>query len=1163
MYLITRFSLLSFPFSKQVYFWNIAVIILVCWFTIISAKANTVNTIVLIQNTQQQTSQLPISLEPQKTVSQELAGGESSTYQINLVEGDCAHIVVEQQGIDVTVRLFNPEGVQIGVDFDSPNSSNGPEQAYIIAPTTGIYKIVVTSLTPKAAKGKFRIELAYIQQATELDKMKADAQLILAKAEQLYGNKQISLKEVVSQYEQIIPVWRKAGDKRILSDVLLFIARRQIDVDNGLKALPYYQEVLELKRDLGDKRIVGEALGQLAFLYASLQEPEKAIDACDQALKVFTELKSLFGQLTVLNTKASMLKLKGENRQAIPILEESLRIAKETKHLPSIGRAFNGIGTLYDDINERTKALSYYKEALPIRRQLNDKNGEAITLSNIGLTYSALGEKQKAFDSYFDSLKLFENLERKDPKGQGILLNNIALCYDEIGNSTQTLIYYEKSLVLRKQAQDHEGQAYTLNNLGKYYVDQGQIQKANQVYKEALEIRKTLGNKPGLAYSYLNIGVVEQLSGNIKGALDNYLKALDLHKEVGNRQGQAIVLRKIAILEFSQDNKEKALSLLNESLKISEETEDKRNLAETLYWLARFQQANQEFQQAKTNVEQAINLTKGLRSKVADPNLRASYFATVRDYYETYISVLLELHQQFPDKGYAKIALIASENAHARSLLEQVLEVTSKSNTGALSDLLEQKRFLFALYNDKLDRLARLHNTNKVTEQEVVRKEVAQAQEEYQRIETQLRQANPRLADTQSPQTISLEQLQNTLTPNNIILEYFVGKEKSFLWLVTTSKLYTFQLENKESLIAAINRFSLAVSTQPASSSLSELYKLNEPAGQLSQKLLGSQAVSLDDKSIIPFSLLKSKKQIIVIGDDLLHTVAWPALTVPTANTKQSRYVPLVAQYEFISLPSASLLPILNNTIDFTKTMPNALILADPVFSVLDERYQNSAKVHNNDKNLVSFSDERELASAKPLPRLKNTILEANEIKTLLGKQGKIISSFEANLETLLQQNLSQYNIVHLATHSYVDLRNPEYCGVVLSLINEQGQETERAVLGLEQIQLLPLQPGSLVVLSSCDTNSGKLIAGEGLVGLSQAFFSAGANQVISSLWKVADESTAKLMATTYRNIIRQKVSPSTALHAAQTSFWRQKIHPYFWASFTFQGNWKPQTVSK
>lgn len=1159
MWLGNSYSSLIVKIPTKFYFWHITIISLVFWLAIVPCKANSIH---FKSNKQQETTQPSTLPEVKKPVSQELAGGESYSYQINLVEGDCAHIVVEQQAIDVVVQLFNPQGVQIGVDFDSPNGSNGLEQAYIIASTTGTYKIVVASLTPKADKGKFRIETAYIQQATELDRMKAEAQLVLAKAGQLYGNKQISLKEVISQYEQTLPVWRKAGDKRVLSDVLLFIARRQIDLGNGLQALPYYQEVSELKRDLGDKRIEGEALAQLAFLYANQQKIEKAIDVCDQALKVFTELKNPFGQITVLNTKAGMLKLKGESRQAIPILEELLKIAKEIDHKPSIGRAFNGIGTLYDDINERAKALSYYKEALAIRIMLKDKNGEAITLSNIGLTYSTLGEKQQAFESYFASLKLFEGLERKDPKGQSILLNNIALYYDDIGNPIQTLIYYEKSLTLRKQAQDQEGQAYTLNNLGKYYVDQGQIDKATQAYTEALEIRKTLGNKPGLAYSYLNTGSVEQLSGKTKEALADYLKALALHKEVGNRQGQAIALRKIAIIEFSSGNKEKALSMLNESFNLSKETEDKRNLAETFYRRAKFQQASQEFQQAQISLEQAISLTKGLRSKVADPNLRASYFATVRDYYETYISVLLELHQQFPDKGYAKTALIASENAHARSLLEQVLESNNKSNTNALSDLLKEKRFLFALYNDKLDRLARLYSTDKVKEQEVARQEVAQAQEEYQRIEIKLRQANPRLADTQSLETLSLEQLQNILMPDSVVLEYFVGKEKSFLWLVTSSKLYTFQLENKESLIAAINRFSLAVSTKPASNAASELYKLNELAGQLSKKILGNQAISLDDQSITPFSLLKGKNRIIVIGDDLLHTVAWSALTAPDSKTSQGSYLPLVAHYEFISLPSASLLLALNNTIDFRKTKPNVLILADPVFSTLDERYQNNTKINHSNKNLVNASDDRELANTN-LPRLKNTALEAKQIKTLLGKQSKVITDFEANLETLLQQNLSQYNIVHLATHSYVDLRNPEYCGVVLSLINEQGQETERAVLGLEQIQLLPLQQGSLVVLSSCDTNSGKLIAGEGLVGLSQAFFSAGANQVISSLWKVADKSTARLMATTYSNIIKQKLSPSTALHTAQASFWQQRIHPYFWASFTFQGNWKTQITSK
>jgi len=97
----------------------------------------------------------------------------------------------------------------------------------------------------------------------------------------------------------------------------------------------------------------------------------------------------------------------------------------------------------------------------------------------------------------------------------------------------------------------------------------------------------------------------------------------------------------------------------------------------------------------------------------------------------------------------------------------------------------------------------------------------------------------------------------------------------------------------------------------------------------------------------------------------------------------------------------------------------------------------------------------------------------------------------------------------------------------------------------------------NLVVLSGCHTANGREVPGEGLEGLSRAFFFAGARSVVGSLWSVEDRETSLLMEKFYGNLIREKQAPAEALRRAQlaTASAASTSAPYYWAGFTVQGD--------
>jgi CHAT domain-containing protein len=146
---------------------------------------------------------------------------------------------------------------------------------------------------------------------------------------------------------------------------------------------------------------------------------------------------------------------------------------------------------------------------------------------------------------------------------------------------------------------------------------------------------------------------------------------------------------------------------------------------------------------------------------------------------------------------------------------------------------------------------------------------------------------------------------------------------------------------------------------------------------------------------------------------------------------------------------------------------------------------------------------------------------------------------------------------VHFATHSLLNNQHPELSGIVLSLVDRQG-ESQDGFLRLYEVYNLRLA-ADLVVLSACQTALGKEVKGEGLVGLTRGFMYAGAPRVVASLWKVGDKATAELMRRFYQRMLRDGLRPAAALRAAQVSMMkeRQWQAAYYWAGFVLQGEWR------
>ncbi|MEY2457530.1 MAG: hypothetical protein QOK06_2630, partial [Acidimicrobiaceae bacterium] len=286
---------------------------------------------------------------------------------------------------------------------------------------------------------------------------------------------------------------------------------------------------------------------------------------------------------------------------------------------------------------------------------------------------------------------------------------------------------------------------------------------------------------------------------------------------------------------------------------------------------------------------------------------------------------------------------------------------------------------------------------------------------------------------------------------------------------------------------------------------------------------------------------------------------------------------PLIANHEIVNLPSASTLSVVRGELAGRPQAPRSVIaLADPVFMKDDERVKrirdkqlrDSAKSGNEapvrgenaiDRQLVKATEDTGVATeGMYVPRLPGTRQEAQQIVAMTPPaESRLALDFAASRETATNAELSQYRYVHFSTHGLLNSVHPELSGLVFSLVNERG-ETQDGFLRAHEIFNLKL-PAEVVVLSACQTGIGKDIRGEGLVSLTRGFMHAGAPRVVVSLWDVSDWGTTELMVRFYHGMLKEGMRPAAALRAAQVSLMNNKrwASPYYWASFTLQGEWR------
>jgi CHAT domain-containing protein len=555
-------------------------------------------------------------------------------------------------------------------------------------------------------------------------------------------------------------------------------------------------------------------------------------------------------------------------------------------------------------------------------------------------------------------------------------------------------------------------------------------------------------------------------------------------------------------------------------------------------------------QAARVRIEHAIQDRESLRWQVTRPDLRSTYLASTQDYYDLYIDILMGLHATSPGAGYDRKALQASERARARGLIESLAERSSDVLRGSDPQLLERVRAARQVLNMKDQRLRSLAANNGGAEQIAsADRELNAAIAELRDLEGEIRSRNPRYAQLTQPAALSVSALQQQMDDDTVLIEYWLGAKRSFVWTVTKHGMSSHILPAGGTIESAARTYFAFLTTRPVGQGDGNPDATGQAAGQaLSWQLLS------------PLGEALTHRRLVVVRYGALEYIPFAALPVPGWNGAQTQW--LIQSHEIINLPAAAVLGALRKL----RTQPPSktiAIFADPVFSADDPRVVRHAEHVDSatgpgSPDAATMLQRSATESGTPtFYRLRYSRLEADAIASLVPPEQRLEAlDFEANRAAALSRDITRFRFLHFATHGVLDSVHPELSGLVFSAVDEQGTPQD-AMVRLHEIFQMSLR-ADLVVLSACQTAVGREIRGEGLVGLTRGFMYAGARRVVATLWNVNDRATAEFMMRFYEGVLRDRLTVAVSLRAAQLALLQDPrwSSPYYWGGIVLQGDW-------
>ncbi len=868
---------------------------------------------------------------------------------------------------------------------------------------------------------------------------------------------------------------------------------------NVLLQLGKMSEAEAIYQDLlgkADKAAKGDIENALAFLYSEMGSYEKAI---------------------AISSKAEATYKKENQKRRIP-------------------EVLNARGLIFLKMNDFAQAEVIFTKAIKANAPLNNPLLESEITNNLGGLYKSKGDPEKALAQLLKTAELQKKLGFESQLA--LTYNNIASVYLDQAKYEETLDYLKKSRNFSEKFDLKKELAASWNNEGILFFKQEKFNEAKAAFEEAVKLQRSLELRLDLARTLNNLSIIANRKKDLKKALDlvqQAVEALSLGKLGGGfypNPEQNAVLAPDMMKGFLQ-NKGGFLKALA--------VDDPGKKADYL-------------KSAFSSYALSIDLIESLRSQIKGEESQQMLMSANIDIYQQLVSILYDLGELEPDKGFHEKAFYYAEASRARSFLDQLAEQAAKESLKLPPKLrkreanlknqvaaLDQKIFVelkkpSAERNEKLIEDWQLQKTS--------------LQLDYSKLIEEVEEKFPEFAALKYPKVYGVELARSKLLDEKTqVLVYSLGDVRSYGFVLGKTKFKMLLLPPNGDIDALIRRYRVTIKDPLVREDPEDEELLID--GTQSHIVTGIQIFRTILEPLLEAGE-PDAKQLILIPDGVLYYLPFETVVAEIHPQNSGKFAKgreyLLHRYSINYSPSTSVLGTIKTKVaGRDKAMMNKrkafLGFGDPQYKPEDE-------------STFKFNPTLQQQGFYHLDRLFNTIKELKAISSVFPKSNKVFMRDNAR-EGVVKKNLSGYKYIHFATHGILDERNPEFSGVVMNLI--KARKPEDGFLQASEIFELKIN-SDLVVLSACETGLGKVIKGEGMVGLTRAFMYAGTPSIVVSLWTVSDDSTSKLMIYFYRYLAKG-LNKDQALRQAkiqlmnETSDEELVYHdPFYWGPFILNG---------
>lgn len=813
-------------------------------------------------------------------------------------------------------------------------------------------------------------------------------------------------------------------------------------------------------------------------------------------------------------------------------------------------------GHLGDAIKHNLIGLELERAALIDSPNTRDSVRLAQYYNRLGRLYAERGNVEQSSGYYEQALKTYRSLRQV---GQQLkLCVRLSQLQQQQGNYLKAKSYSTQLPDLLKQytaspAEQRREKSFAHLAQAYYYQQTHRYQDLLDYYKSTLPIIERADLAPHKAYQ--NIATAHGALGHhalAEKAYEHSLAYVKQHYGDHNARIGALYHALALLADYQQQPARTRLfldSALHQLAPLQETQQgfsadlylDKKRAAQLYHRRAKLFLSEQRYAEATVDLERAIDLQHYIRQHYIGDASKLLSARQLRPLYEDAALSAWRQYQANPSFDLKQRLFGYTERSKGTALHENLLKFRnqySHEGKGIPSALLEEEEgLLVQLGQYKEQQLAAKRAQSKDLVEYYLQK-IFEVQEKLQALEERLKTEYPHYQSWQQlpDATLTLQQVQQTLKPQQVLLEYLLTDSLCLVWYLTHNDVQVTEVASYRP-----KKFERQLST--LRQGLSDVYETERDS---TLKRRWTQIATEFYQTYVQHPLLDDKTELVVVPDGPLYYIPFEVLlTEPVAEDVPYAKLPYFLHRSSVHYHYSA--DLLLYTMQHA-SLPSGKLLG---FAASYGSQNDYGELPIALQQVRSFEEVQTHNYSLPIP---GTV---EELKRLEEHYLGLYHQYQNANERALKEQFDdpQYGVVHLAMHGIVNYKDPAYSSLVFT---ENLDSLEDNLLYAYEVQHLHGQAVNLVVLSACKTGYGRYAKGEGIISLGRSFIQAGAPSVVMTLWELNDETTTHIMARFYEGLANG-LTKNEALRQAKINYLEEHqgmaAHPFFWASSICIGN--------